>query len=148
MIAIFVVWILQNVRFTHNAVSHGPTILTTTGIFATFLGIALGLSEFDSTNIQASVPALLTGLKTAFWASVAGVGGALAIHFRDFIFGSKASESNSQHGDETTAGDLADHLKNISRGLVGGDEGSLLSQIKLSRQDMNDRLDTLAKAQM
>ena len=66
-----------NIFYNEKAVSFGPTILTTLGIFATFLGIAFGLSEFDANNIQASVPALLGGLKTAFWASVAGVGGAL-----------------------------------------------------------------------
>ncbi|WP_166484973.1 hypothetical protein [Nitrosomonas eutropha] len=45
---------------------YDPTILTTTGIFATFFGIALGLADFDAANIQASIPALLAGLKTAF----------------------------------------------------------------------------------
>jgi hypothetical protein len=77
--AIFVFWLLFNLFYNEKAVSFGPTILTTLGIFATFLGIALGLSEFDANNIQASVPALLGGLKTAFWASVAGVGGALLL---------------------------------------------------------------------
>ena len=62
-------------KFNQKAISNAPTILTTTGIFFTFLGIALGLAEFDSTNVEKSIPALLGGLKTAFWASVAGVGG-------------------------------------------------------------------------
>lgn len=66
-----------HVKYDEKTLTYGPTILTTTGIFATFFGIALGLADFDTTNIQASVPALLSGLKTAFWASVAGVGGAL-----------------------------------------------------------------------
>jgi hypothetical protein len=54
--AIFAFWLLFNIFYNEKAVSFGPTILTTLGIFATFLGIALGLSEFDSNNIQASVP--------------------------------------------------------------------------------------------
>jgi hypothetical protein len=74
---------------------YAPTILTTTGIFFTFLGIALGLAHFDTENIQASIPALLGGLKTAFWASVAGVGGALTIKFRHFFFGVKHPKSVS-----------------------------------------------------
>src|SRR5258708_17111300 len=84
--AIFVFWLLFNIFYNEKAVSFGPTILTTLGIFATFLGIAFGLSEFDANNIQASVPALLGGLKTAFWASVAGGGGALLLKFRPQFF--------------------------------------------------------------
>lgn len=55
-----------HIQFTRKAVAYGPTILTTTGIFATFVGVALGLSEFDTSNVQSSVPGLLAGLKTAF----------------------------------------------------------------------------------
>ena len=98
-------------------------------------------------NVQASVPALLEGLKTAFWASVAGVGGALTLKFRDHAFGVRAPTDGEKPADEVTAGDLAAHLSNIHRGLVGGEDGSLISQIKLLRQDTNDRLDVLKAAQ-
>jgi hypothetical protein len=134
-------------RFSHKTVANGPTILTTTGIFATFLGIAMGLAEFEASNIQASVPNLLAGPKTAFWASVAGVGGALTLKFRDHAFGVRASPDVVKAADEVTAADLAAHLSNIHRALVGGEEGSLISQVKLSRQDTNDRLDVLKAAQ-
>ena len=79
--------ILFHAMYNEKTSIYGPTILTTTGIFATFLGIALGLYGFDTANIQASVPSLLAGLKTAFWASVAGVGGALSLKLRHFFFG-------------------------------------------------------------
>jgi hypothetical protein len=136
-------------HFSPKTVSNGPTILTTTGIFATFLGIALGLAEFDTANVQASVPALLAGLKTAFWASVAGVGGALSLKFRDHIFGARLAgvPNGAQAADEVTAAHIASHLVGIQRGLVGSEEGSLISQLKLSRQDTNDRLDALRAAQ-
>ena len=78
--------------------AYGPTILTTIGIFATFFGIAVGLAKFDQANIQASVPALLGGLKTAFWASVAGVGGALTIKLRHYFAGVKQDVSGSGAG--------------------------------------------------
>ncbi|EJF06839.1 hypothetical protein ThvES_00010870 [Thiovulum sp. ES] len=44
------------------------------GILGTFFGIIAGLWEFDSTNIEASVPPLLDGLKTAFLTSFFGMG--------------------------------------------------------------------------
>lgn len=69
-------------RYDHKTAEQAPTILTTLGIFATFFAIALGLLRFDSVNIQESVPALLDSMKTAFWASVFGVGCALTFNFR------------------------------------------------------------------
>src|SRR4051812_14857975 len=85
-----IITLFFHVFFSEKTVESGPTILTTTGIFATFLGIALGLYDFDVANVQASVPSLLNGMKTAFWASVAGVGGALTLKYRHYAFGTRA----------------------------------------------------------
>jgi hypothetical protein len=144
---IFAFWLLFNLFYNEKAVSFGPTILTTLGIFATFLGIALGLSEFDANNIQASVPALLGGLKTAFWASVAGVGGALLLKFRHQYFDRTVAEGTGENG-EVTGADLARLLSGIQAALVGNEETSLITQIKLMRSDTNDRLDALKTAQL
>ena len=85
ILAIAALWLFFNLRYSARVVELGPTILTTLGIFGTFLGVALGLSHFDTGNVQASVPALLTGLKTAFWASVFGVGAAVQLKMREFL---------------------------------------------------------------
>jgi hypothetical protein len=136
-------------RFNQRTVAYAPTILTTTGILFTFVGVALGLSDFDTENVQASVPTLLSGLKTAFWASVAGVGGALTIKFRHFFFGTQDERARTAQSDgDVTAADLATLLGGIQHALVGDDDSSLISQLKLSRQDANDRLDALKKAQL
>jgi hypothetical protein len=135
-------------RFSSKTFAYAPTILTTTGIFFTFLGVAFGLSEFDTNDIQASVPTLLGGLKTAFWASVAGVGGALTIKFRHFVFGVREEHGAKGPDDDVTAHDLAKLLSGIQHALVGQDDATLISKIKLSRQDTNDRLDSLRKAQL
>jgi hypothetical protein len=132
---IFVFWLLFNLFYNEKAVSFGPTILTTLGIFATFLGIALGLSEFDVNNVQASVPALLGGLKTAFWASVAGVGGALLLKFRHQFFDRTVAEGTGENG-EVTGADLARLLSGIQTALVGNEETSLITQIKLMRSTL------------
>lgn len=144
--AIGLMALIMHAWFTAKVASYGPTILTTTGIFATFVGIALGLSHFNPDNIQASVPTLLAGLKTAFWASVMGVGCALTLKLRDLLLGHRRQTDNG-HADEVTAEDLARSLRDIHRGLVGSEDGSLISQVKLSRQDANDRLDRLHDAQ-
>jgi len=59
-----------------------PTILTSIGIFGTFIGILFGLSEFDVNDISGSVPRLIDGLTTAFLSSVVGMFFALTIRVR------------------------------------------------------------------
>lgn len=136
-----------HVVFNNRAINNGPTILTTIGIFATFFAIAHGLSAFDSSKVQQSVPSLLAALKTAFWASVIGVGGALTLKLRDQFFGHSRDRSDAKSPEDVTVADLAAHLKSIQLALADQNEGSLLSQLKLSRQDSNDRLDALRAAQ-
>ena len=68
--------------YNMNTVNSAPALLTSIGIFGTFVGIAQGLQEFDTLQIQDSVPSLLEGLKTAFWTSIAGLFAALSIKFR------------------------------------------------------------------
>jgi len=134
-----------HVTYNEKAVEFGPTILTTTGIFFTFLGIAIGLIEFDVLHIQDSVPALLDGLKTAFLASVAGVGGALTLKARHYVLGLPKKEGVPATG--ATVDDLAEGLRRIHGALAGDSDATLVSQLKLMRQDSNDRLDALKEAQ-
>lgn len=146
ILLVLLLWVFLHLTYNERTLEFGPTILTTTGIFFTFFGIAIGLKEFDVSNIQASVPALLGGLKTAFWASVFGVGGALTLKFRHYLFGLKAKKGG-EPVTGATVDDLANGLKSIHGALVGDSEATLVSQLKLMRQDSNDRLDALKKAQ-
>ncbi len=52
-----------------------PSVFPTIGIFCTFLGVFLGLLNFDTANIQQSIPNLLNGLKLAFIGSMLGIVG-------------------------------------------------------------------------
>lgn len=56
-----------------------PSAVSTLGVLGTFLGITLGLLCFDTTNLQDSIPELLSGLKTAFFTSLAGMVGSLVL---------------------------------------------------------------------
>lgn len=50
-----------------------PSVFPTLGIFCTALGITLGIWDFDTTDIQGSIPQLLKGLRLAFVATMAGI---------------------------------------------------------------------------
>ena len=66
-------------------------LLPILGVIGTFLGICLGLSDFDSNEIESSVPLLLQGLKTAFWTSFIGTSWAVFLNIR---YSSKDKEDN------------------------------------------------------
>jgi hypothetical protein len=131
--AIVVTWLVFNLRYHPKVVELGPTILTTLGIFGTFLGVAIGLSHFDTSNVQSSVPALLAGLKTAFWASVFGVGAAVQLKLREFIAGIRSKDKASQASPLNV-------LVDIREALAGYGDTSLVQQIRLLRGDINDGL--------
>ena len=61
-------------KLRHEQVNAIASIVTIIGVLGTFLGIAIGLYQFDTENIEASVPQLLEGLKIAFLTSIVGIG--------------------------------------------------------------------------
>jgi hypothetical protein len=133
---------LKNFR---NTAHKAPAFLTTLGILGTFTGIAFGLLDFDTNNIQKSVPELIEGIKTAFWASAWGILCALTIKARDIWF-----DGRKKIGEKVSSGatinDLASLFKAVQQALVGNDESTLIGQIRLARQDSNDRMDKLSRA--
>ena len=119
--------------------SNAPTILTSTGIFFTFLGILLALNAFDVANINRAMPKLIDGLKLAFLSSVAGLGCSLMFRFIAPSLNKKAIKQ------DTTAGDLLSELKSITNGLenvekalIGDGDSSLSTQISKLRNDFRD----------
>lgn len=49
------------------------SLIVSTGVLGTFIGIFIGLQGFDTNSIKESVPILLEGLKTAFVTSIEGM---------------------------------------------------------------------------
>jgi hypothetical protein len=125
--------IFFQVRYNTRDLYYGPIILTMLGILGCFFGIAVGLFHFDTTNIQNSVPSLLDGIKTSFWASIAGIVGALTVKARCQILGPPVVTDEELQG--ATIEDLARLLRSLQESLAGKEDSTLLSQIKLFRQE-------------
>jgi hypothetical protein len=143
--AILIAALIFHVRWTRRTSAIGPTILTTLGIFFCFAGIAWGLLDFNPSNVRDSVPHLLQGIRTSFWASVAGIFCALTLKFRVALLGDpKLSAAGSQEG--ATVGDLAHLLTRLTHSIAGNEDSTLLSQLKLLRSDNNEHLDRLNKS--
>jgi uncharacterized protein YoxC len=114
--------------------------LTTFGIFFCFCGIAWGLLDFNPTDIKGTVPQLLRGIRTSFWASVFGIGWALTIKLRVLLMGAPSLPKDGMTAG-ATVDDLAAQLGRLNRSIAGTDDSTLLSQVKLLRTETNDRLD-------
>lgn len=155
----FIVLIIALTVFFHSqynerTAEEAPTILTTLGIFATFFAIAVGLFKFDASNIQESVPALLDSMKTAFWASVFGVGGALTFKVRGIF-------SKEEYHDDDITRSLLKELRELKADSnqrleeLRKDNNKHLEQARVDsnqrldelRKDTNDRLNDLTNAQ-
>jgi hypothetical protein len=131
-----------HIKFTRFSLAHGPEILTTAGIMGCFLGIALALIDFDPKNVQQSVPLLLQGVKTAFWSSLAGVAGALYLRFLHHVRKPPVT-TNPDQIKAASLDDVVSTMVALRQGLVGDEQGTLLTQMKLQRQESKDKLDEL-----
>lgn len=143
IVVITVIAIGFHLRWTRRNTALGPTFLTTLGIFFCFIGIAWGLLNFDPGDVKYSIPRLLGGIRTSFWASVAGIFWALTIKARLAIWGDAKLRVTSVNQQGATLNDVAEYLAKLNQALAGSEDSTLLGQIKLLRSDSNYRLDRL-----
>jgi hypothetical protein len=142
IVCISLIGVALHVRWSRKATSLGPTLLTTFGIFFCFCGIAWGLLDFNPSDIRGSVPQLLRGVRTSFWASVFGIGWALTIKLRVLLMGAPSLPKDGMTTG-ATVDDLASQLSWLNRSIAGTDDSTLLSQVRVLRTEANDRLDRL-----
>lgn len=57
-----------------------PSMVSTLGVLGTFLGITIGLYNFNPSDLDNSIPLLLDGLKTAFMTSLLGMVGSMLLN--------------------------------------------------------------------
>lgn len=104
-----------------------PHLFPTLGILFTFLGIAIGLWNFDSNDIEKSIPELMNGLKTAFLVSIFGV--ALLVIFSFWTNIKRKNLENGVLSEETVAiQKLTDVLIELQKGFYSNDENGHLIQ--------------------
>ncbi|MCP4987675.1 MAG: hypothetical protein GY928_16945 [Colwellia sp.] len=145
MIAVFIgSSALSKLNKAGDFVHYTPTLLTTLGIFGTFVGIVIGLLDFDHTKIDASITMLLDGLKTAFITSLAGMLSSLL--FKSLLTTPllkpklQADEVISASPEQILAAMQAQvkETQALKESIVGNDESTLFGLLKLMRSDMND----------
>ena len=125
---------------------YAPTLMGALGILGTFIGIIIGLLNFNTESIDTSIPVLLGGLKTAFITSIVGMFFAILFNGMDaFFFANKRSALAENNPESVTPEHIYHELKEQNQTLTklvsdinGDSEGSLIAQIKLLRTEISD----------
>lgn len=145
--------ILLKVGNGRNFVAYTPALLTTLGIFGTFIGIVIGLLAFDASNIDESIEGLLAGLQTAFLTSLLGILSSILFKIIQTsgiispIISVEQSYSATPEDILASINKQGDAITNLATAIGGDSDGSILSQIKLLRGDINDNQKTAIKTQ-
>lgn len=144
---VFIVTLLQALRGRHSQfLEYAPTMMTSLGILGTFMGVVIGLLNFDTTQIDQSIPLLLDGLKTAFITSVVGMAAALLFNTLDaWLFAPRRAAAGADVQVDVTPAMIYSvldeqnrHLQELIRTLGGDAESSLITQMRLLRGDFSD----------
>lgn len=142
-------WNGKSQSFVRNA----PALMTSLGILGTFVGIVIGLLEFDVSSIDTSISTLLEGMKTAFITSLVGMAFSIAFKLLDDWKFSVAKDAAQVPQVVTPAHILgalekqAQAIHGLGTLLAGNEEGSIVGQMKLFRSDVSDQARQAAQEQ-
>jgi len=145
ILGVLLVALWQAARAHHSQfLEHAPALMTSLGILGTFVGIVIGLLDFDPQHIDQSIATLLDGLKTAFITSLFGMFSSIVFKILDAWKFAPMRESKEIKQD-VTPGDIYrsmrdnnDLLSDLKNAIAGTEEGSLVGQVKLLRSDIGD----------
>lgn len=157
LLGIFVIALAFHwLKFFSKFVSIAPILLTGIGILGTFLGIFLGLYQFDVNDIKGSVENLLDGLKIAFVTSILGMASAIILRLAMLVIdGVKLIFVRDEKSPKTAEDfmlmvqDIRDTIKEsaekndtnfnkIAESIGGNSDSSLVNIIGKVRTDAND----------
>ena len=149
-------------KIRHQQVNVLASIVTVIGVLGTFVGIAWGLWNFNTDDIQNSVPKLLGGLKAAFFTSILGIVGSIWLKWSNLH--KQKGESHSEERSGATVDNLAGLLRNIlevekeegketreslqsiEKSLTGEGDSTVLTQLQKLRTTFSDKQDDLVRA--
>lgn len=110
-----------------------------------FGGITYALLSLGSNpnDVISNLPNLIAGLKFAFVGSTVGIASALYLRYVQY---KRRLNETSLAASDVTNGELLNALNGLKNGIVGDEEGTLLTQIKLQRQESSEHLTKLTQS--
>ncbi|MDI9313845.1 MAG: hypothetical protein QM529_04105 [Hydrotalea sp.] len=133
ILLIAVAWWMFHSNYDVFARTYGSEILVTLGILFCFAGITFGLLNFDTQNVEKSIPDLIEGIKFSFISSFSG------IFFSLLLRGLKRGKSptlNTRSPEGATTADMVALQQELNDGLIGDNKESLVSQFKIFAETM------------
>lgn len=98
-----------------------PSLVSTLGVLGTFFGITVGLIFFDTSDLDNSIPLLLSGLQTAFFTSLAGMGGSIAVGRRVNTYYDKEDSKQKQSDISIASDKIVQAIEYLKRQQVASD---------------------------
>lgn len=112
-----------------------PSVFPTLGIFCTALGITIGIWNFNTSDINGSIPELLGGLKLAFIATMAGIVGLIVFQKWNALIQKEIEESPNRpvkYTDELAAiNALSQNITEFKESLIDSIEKNLEEKVAL-----------------
>ncbi len=84
---------ILELRSYKNVFKDYKSVIISIGVLGTFVGVVLGLWDFDSKNVKDSIPDLLDGLKLAFITSILGMFISILLSAKSISKGNRISNS-------------------------------------------------------
>ena len=148
---LFLPLILRN-RFSKNQLGG---LALAAGITGTFFGIFLGLWEFDTNDIEGSVPNLLNGLKTAFMTSLAGLLANLIVKIFPRFYLIEETIDSDDIGEELVKSmnsmaeenkKISSEISSLSKAISSDKDTSLVTQLQKIRTTNSDGFEEMKKS--
>ena len=111
------------------------------GVLGTFIGIFIGLQDFNPEDMKNSINSILLGLKTAFFTSIVGMGTALLLSTIQKIFSKKPDNSNQ----ESLLLEISKKLNKLENLDSSNDTGKIIEELKQLREIQTDTRDETIK---
>ncbi|HCW09371.1 MAG TPA: hypothetical protein DGG95_18605 [Cytophagales bacterium] len=117
-----------------------PPVYPTLGIFCTALGITIGIWDFNTDDIQNSIPGLLKGLRLAFIATMAGIVGLIYSQKKSAVIQKQIDDSPQRPKKQSDELSAISGLTNEIQGLKKDNEIQVEKLIKSIGIDLENKV--------
>lgn len=134
LIVIYAIWYYYNKKIKSEINEYlydlFPNLFPTVGMLFTFIGIFYGLWNFDSNNIEGSIPQLLDGLKVAFFVSMGGI---LLLLIFSVIHAWRKNNINYQSDETVAINELRERCDKLSLEIINNQLSVKLAMLSFEK---------------
>lgn len=138
LLSVMILFFMSVIKIIKNPKEYStlPNVIAALGIIGTFLGIFLGLLDFNTNDINGSIPKLLDGMKTAFFTSLIGL--SLSNILKSFQSQQlkKVIKMSERDAGEISLEKIAGLMLDIKESLVGSNKELVKAIVEMKENDI------------